>query len=100
MQNDKVADDARRAFDAYRADVEKSIQESKDAKNAGLEVNLDKPPEMPDIGPVAKIPSDLSGYITYKHPWMNAFADQLALMLMFLLSIFAAGLTLRLGRKR
>ncbi|MBX3299731.1 MAG: FHA domain-containing protein [Acidobacteria bacterium] len=100
VQNDKVADDARRAFDAYRADVEKSIQESKDAKNAGLEVNLDKPPEMPDIGPVAKIPSDLSGYITYKHPWMNAFADQLALMLMFLLSIFAAGLTLRLGRKR
>jgi ABC transport system ATP-binding/permease protein len=41
---------------------------------------------MPEL---KKIPSDLSGYVTFLHPWMHEVLNQLVLMLMFgLLSIF------------
>ncbi len=45
---------------------------------------------------IKKIPDDLSGYVTFIHPWMNEVLNQFILVLMFGLITLAALLVLRL----
>ena len=45
---------------------------------------------------IKKVPSDLSGYITFLHPWMSDVLNQLVLMLMFLILVFSSLIALRL----
>ena len=44
---------------------------------------------------VKKIPEDLSGYVTFLHPWMNEVLNQLVLMLMFGMLVLAILIVLK-----
>ena len=45
---------------------------------------------------VKKIPEDLSGYVTFLHPWMNEVLNQLVLMLMFGMLVLAILIVLKI----
>ena len=42
------------------------------------------PPDInPSVSSIKKLPDDLSGHVTFLHPWMNEVLNQMVLMLMF-----------------
>ncbi|MCC7306805.1 MAG: hypothetical protein IT173_04520, partial [Acidobacteria bacterium] len=45
---------------------------------------------------IRKLPDDLSGYVTFLHPWMNEVVNQIVLMLMFGMFVAATLIVLRL----
>ena len=45
---------------------------------------------------VRKVPTDLSGYVSFLHPWMNEVLNQLVLMLMLGILVLATLFALRL----
>lgn len=49
-------------------------------------------PEMPEL---KKVPDDLSGYVTFLHPWMSEVLNQVVLMIMFGLLVVATLFALR-----
>lgn len=53
-------------------------------------------PQEPELGPVKTIPDNLNGYVTFLHPWMNEFVNQLVLMLMFGMLVLFTLIVLRL----
>jgi ABC transport system ATP-binding/permease protein len=70
-ENEKTLTRAKRDLEDYKRMGGAQIQESTDGEDR-LAI-----PEM------KKIPEDLSGYVTFLHPWMNEVLNQLVLMLMF-----------------
>ena len=84
----------------YQADVEKKIRDFGDASNAGLSPSMSKPDELPAMPAAKKLPKDLSGYITFLHPWMNEIVNQIVLMLMFGILVIATLIALRLQDNR
>ena len=99
-ENDKIMSDARRDMEDYQADVEKKIRDFGDASNAGLSPSMSKPDELPAMPAAKKLPKDLSGYITFLHPWMNEIVNQIVLMLMFGILVIATLIALRLQDNR
>lgn len=81
--NDKIIVDARKNVEDYQANVEARMKQYDDALNAGLTPSLPKPDEMPAVPAAKKLPANLSGYITFLHPWMHEVLNQIVLMLMF-----------------
>ncbi|QYO66989.1 ATP-binding cassette domain-containing protein [Leptolyngbya sp. 7M] len=49
---------------------------------------------------IKRIPDDLSGYVTFMHPWMNEVLNQLVLMLMFWILVFFTLIVLKLRDAR
>ncbi|MDQ2745746.1 MAG: FHA domain-containing protein [Acidobacteriota bacterium] len=95
-ENDKIIADAKRDLDEYKADSEKKLKTFQDDLQAGKNVSAPKLDEPPPIKDAVKIPEDLSGYITFLHPWMHEILNQLVLMLMFLVLVLATLIVLRL----
>ncbi len=95
-ENDKVITDARKDLEDYQTAAEKKMKDYDDARNVGLSPTLSKPDELRAVPPVHKLPKDLSGYITFLHPWMNEVLNQLVLMLMFGMLVIATLIILRL----
>lgn len=73
-ENEKALSDARQDLEALRKAV---------VEDGGLRSVPE--PKMPDI---KKIPENLSGYVSFFHPWMNEVLNQAVLMIM--LVVFAA----------
>jgi len=94
--NDQIIADARKDLEDYQANVEKKLKQYEDARNAGLSPAMPKPDELPAVPSAKKLPKDLSGYITFLHPWMNEVLNQIVLMLMFGMLALATLIVLRL----
>lgn len=94
--NDKIIADARKDLEDYKAKVEKNIKQFEDAKNAGLMPSMEKPGDLPPMPNAKKLPKDLSGYVTFLHPWMHEVVNQFVLMLMFGLLAIATLILLKL----
>lgn len=78
-------------------DFRVAIEEYKKAAKAFQNDPLNNPtPQEPELGSVKKIPEDLSGYVTFLHPWMNEVVNQIVLMLMFGLLVITTLVVLRL----
>lgn len=96
-KNDKVISDAKRSVDDGRARLQKRI----DILWEDLEAGNPVPPkpgigDPPVIGDADKLPTDLSTYVTFLHPWMGGFVNQLVLMFMFGMLVLATLVVLRL----
>ncbi|MEP7214381.1 MAG: FHA domain-containing protein [Acidobacteriota bacterium] len=82
-ENEKAADKAKR-----------DLQDLK--KIGGAFMDSDVPasamPEMPEL---KKVPNDLSGYVSFLHPWMSEVLNQVVLMIMLGLLVFATLIALR-----
>ncbi len=92
--------DAKKDMDKYKDDME-DYQEDMGKYQMGQisKPNKPKQPEMkevPKIDPAKEVPKDLSGYVDFKHPWMDSILNQLVLMLMFFILVVGALIVLRM----
>ncbi len=95
-ENEKVVADARKSIEDYQKSAqEKFIKYDTDVRN-GLNPPAPRPEEPAAIPAPKKIPDDLSGYVTFLHPWMNEILNQLVLMLMFGILVISTLIVLRI----
>jgi ABC-type multidrug transport system ATPase subunit/pSer/pThr/pTyr-binding forkhead associated (FHA) protein len=88
-ENEKTLEKAERDI----ADYKQMSGESSPVDENGDPTPLSERLKVPEI---KKLPSDLSGYVTFMHPWMNEVLNQLVLMLMFWMLVFTTLIVLRL----
>ena len=87
--NDKIIADSRKDLEDYKRSTEDKLREYRDQVQRGQDPAQPTLAELPAIPAAKKLPSSLSGYITFLHPWMHEILNQLVLMLMFgLFAIF------------
>ena len=87
---------AKKDLEEYKASSEEKLKNLEtDARNGQILTapTLDEPPK---IAEARKIPENLSGYVTFLHPWMDEVLNQLVLMLMFLMLFVSTLIVLRL----
>src|SRR5438477_1376030 len=104
-RNDQNIKDAREDVDKYKKDAEQKNKDYSDKMKSYLEQapynpNLKRPdaPKLgkaPEVPEAEKIPSDLSSYVNFLHPWGNIILDPFVLMLMFFGLVIATIITLR-----
>ncbi|HRH46965.1 MAG TPA: hypothetical protein PKY82_35285, partial [Pyrinomonadaceae bacterium] len=87
-ENIKLIDDAKAKLEQYKKDTEEKIRNASPANPPVL----DDPPTIKDA---VKIPSDLSPYVTFLHPWMHEILNQFVLMIMFYMLIIVTLIVLR-----
>lgn len=95
-ENDAILEKARRDLDEYQTKTETKLRQYDDDRNAGLSPPRPDLDEMPAVPNARRIPADLSGYVTFLHPWMNEVLNQLVLMLMFSILAIATLVVLRI----
>lgn len=85
-ENESIVAKAKKDFEDYKRITQSQYQ--------------DQPSDGPDVDisatSIKKIPDDLSGYVTFLHPWMTEVLNQVVLMLMFWLLVAATLIVLRL----
>ena len=74
-ENDRIAEEVKQQLDDYKAGRELRADDAA----AGTE----RTPQTTTTPSLKAIPKDLSGYVTFLHPWMNEVLNQAVLMLMF-----------------
>lgn len=84
-ENDKLIEKAERDIENYK-------RLGPDGVAPGEPDPLGERLKVPEI---KRVPSNLSGYVTFLHPWMSDVLNQLVLMLMFLLLVFSSLIALR-----
>jgi hypothetical protein len=95
-ENDKLIVDARKNIENYRKDAETKFREYDDQVQSGQTPALPHVDEPPAIPAPKKIPPDLSGYVSFLHPWMNEVLNQVVLMLMFGILVISTLLIIRI----
>jgi hypothetical protein len=95
-ENDKIISDARTSIDKYKKDSEAKFREYDQKVRNGETPALPHPDEPAAIQDPVQIPADLSGYVTFLHPWMNEVLNQIVLMLMFGVLVIVTLIVLRL----
>jgi ABC-type multidrug transport system ATPase subunit/predicted component of type VI protein secretion system len=88
-ENQKILEKARRDIDDFKQLTGSGYQEG--TTNSGNSVS-----DRLAVPDMKKIPEDLSGYVTFLHPWMNEVLNQLVLMLMFGIIILVTLIVLRI----
>ncbi len=83
-ENEKTVAKAKQDFEDYRNGNESGNQDEQRATEV-----------LPSVS-IKKVPDDLSGYVTFLHPWMNEVLNQIVLMLMFGMVVIATLIVLRL----
>ena len=79
--------------------AKKDLENFKTVSGGSYQQNETGEPSMADeleVPEMKKIPADLSGYITFLHPWMNEVLNQFVLMLMFWVLTLSALVVLKL----
>ena len=83
-ENEKIVAKAKEDFEEYKRESEGRYQD-----------NPSSPEITPDVS-IKKLPDDLSGYVTFLHPWMNEVLNQIVLVLMFGMMVVVTLIVLRL----
>ncbi|MEO6588103.1 MAG: FHA domain-containing protein, partial [Pyrinomonadaceae bacterium] len=95
-ENDDIIAKAKKDWDEYKTDADDKLDDFEKDLKSGKNVSapsLDAPPKIADA---KKIPENLSGYVSFLHPWMNEIVNQFVLMLMFFMLVIATLIVLRL----
>ncbi len=97
QENEKIISDSRKNLEDYQKDAEEKFKQYDRELRGGGSPALPRPDEPPAIPGAQKIPEDLSGYITFLHPWMmNEVVNQIVLMLMFGVLVIVTLIVLRI----
>jgi ABC-type multidrug transport system ATPase subunit len=99
-ENDRRIVDAKKDLDAFKISIGEKLRDLETDLRNGQATGLPTLREPPELAEPKKIPEDLSGYVTFLHPWMNAVLNQSVLMLMFFILTFATLVILRLKDTR
>jgi len=104
-ENDAIIADAQQRVDNYRSDAEKDSKDfeknmdqyQKDLLNRGSPTKPTAPKlgPAPSIGAAKQIPSDLSNYVDFLHPWGGHWTNLGVLLTMILVFLAATGIALR-----
>ncbi|MGD9564308.1 MAG: FHA domain-containing protein [Pyrinomonadaceae bacterium] len=86
-ENEKIVEKAKKDFEDY-----KRLNEGRSPGESAVQVPAEELTSMS----VKKVPDDLSGYVTFLHPWMDEVLNQIVLMLMFGMLAIATLVVLRL----
>jgi hypothetical protein len=81
-ENDRIISDAKVDIKDYESELEKDLKDVERRAANGERVSFNNLPERPKVGEAQKLPEDLSGYITFLHPWMNEFLNLFVLWVM------------------
>lgn len=87
-ENDDSIAESRQELDDLRKKTEQDFRDSS--------MSAPMMSDIPDLSEPKKLPEDLSGYVTFLHPWMSDVLNQIVLMLMFLFAAIAAAVVLRI----
>jgi ABC-type multidrug transport system ATPase subunit/pSer/pThr/pTyr-binding forkhead associated (FHA) protein len=87
----KNSEDKLKDYETRMKDYVKDLQSGVSATQPPVP-KLDPPPQVPEA---EKIPSDLSNYINFLHPWGHALLDPFVLIVMFFGLVIATVITLR-----
>jgi ABC-type multidrug transport system ATPase subunit/pSer/pThr/pTyr-binding forkhead associated (FHA) protein len=87
-ENEKALNKAKKDLENFKAVSGRNFQQ-----NESGEPTMADELEVPEM---KKVPANLSGYITFLHPWMNEVLNQLVLMLMFWIMTIATLIVLKL----
>jgi len=77
-------------------DARRDLEELKKRAAAGFDAGEVSTTVLPQIADAATLPDDLSGYVTFLHPWMNEVLNQIILVLMFGILMVLSLVVLRL----
>jgi hypothetical protein len=99
-ENDRVITDAKKDLEAFKVSTEEKLRDLETDLRNGQASSLPTLREPPTLAEPKKIPENLSGYVTFLHPQMNAILNQSVLMLMFFILTVATLLVLRLKDTR
>lgn len=99
-ENDRIITDAKKDLEAFKVSTEEKLRDLETDLRNGQVSGLPTLREPPTLAEPKKIPENLSGYITFLHPWMSGILNQLVLMLMFFILTAATLVVLRLKDKR
>ncbi len=88
-ENDASIAESRQELDDLR---KKAQQDFRDSSSMSAPMMSD----IPDLSEPKKLPENLSGYVTFLHPWMSDVLNQIVLMLMFLFTVFGTAIVLRI----
>ncbi|HEX7721524.1 MAG TPA: ATP-binding cassette domain-containing protein, partial [Pyrinomonadaceae bacterium] len=104
-RNDENISKARTDIENYKKDADDKMKDYEDKMKSYLEQapynpNLKRPdaPKLgkaPEVPEAEKIPTDLSSYVNFLHPWGNIILDPFVLILMFFGLVIATIITLR-----
>jgi len=86
-ENEKTIARAKQEFEEYRKQAESRYQDEAETSTSAPDITSTS---------IRKVPDDLSGYVTFLHPWMNEVLNQIVLVLMFGLLVIATLIVLRL----
>jgi hypothetical protein len=95
-ENDKIIADAKRDLDEYKKDADEKLDDFESDLKSGKNVSAPQLDDPPKIADAKKIPENLSGYVSFLHPWMHEIVNQFVLMLMFFMLVIATLIVLRL----
>ena len=95
-KNDEIIDDAKNDLDDYKKDADEKLDDFKEKLNRGEPADMPKLDDPPEIAEAEKIPENLSGYVSFLHPWMHEIVNQLVLILMFFGLVVTTLIILRL----
>jgi len=95
-ENAKIIDNARKSIEIYKKDAETKFREYDRQIRNGETPAIPHPDEPSAIPDPKQVPSNLSHYIVFLHPWMNEVLNQIVLMLMFGLLVIATLIVLKL----
>jgi hypothetical protein len=79
--------------------AKKDLDNFKNISGSSYQENQSGEPSMADelvVPEMKKVPQDLSGYVTFLHPWMNEVVSQFVLMLMFWIMAFCTLIALKI----
>jgi hypothetical protein len=82
-QNVKMVEDGKKNIKDYEKELEVQLRDAEKRANTGENVQFSGLPERPKLGEPKTVPEDLSGYITFLHPWMHPVLNQIVLIFMF-----------------
>lgn len=96
QENEKLVADAKRNIREYEKELEARLRDAEKRAAVGESVKFTGLPDRPEVGEPRQIPDDLSGYITFLHPWMHPILNQLVLIFMFTMVFLWTLIILRL----
>lgn len=87
-ENEELVKEAKQNIRDYERDLEARLTDAEKRAASGEKIRFSGLPDRPEVRDPVKVPEDLSGYITFLHPWMHPIVNQLVLMLIFFGAFF------------
>lgn len=90
----RYKDDADESANSFQRQLDDYVAKLKSGQSA-TQPKVPKPGSAPEVPEPVKVPSDLSNYVDFLHPWGNVIVDPLVLFIMFFGLVIATIIALK-----